>query len=560
MVSRLGAFFSELKRRKVYHVAAVYVVVGLAVSQGAEWAFSLIELPVVAAQVVALLVLLGFPIALVLAWAYEVRPEEPRDPKRQPIPLSEHLVSPHRKSIVVLPFDNLSPDPADAYFSDGLTEEIITDLSCCNMLRVISRNSAMAVKGTGKDTRTLASELSVQYVLTGSVRKAGENLRITAQLIDAGNDEHIWTGKYDGTLQDVFEIQESVSKEIVDALQLKLGVREAELLTERPIEDVHAFDCYLRARPEIWSFTEAGLKRGLQLLRNGLEIAGENELLYAAMGNAYVQYVNAGIDPHGKYLQQADDCARKVFDLNPDSPEGHFLRGFVRIMEGQLQEAVNHLKKSAALNPNDPDSLHWLALLYSLAGREPLGRPLSQRVLLLDPLTAVHHAMPGWFDFLEGDAKAALAPFEKMYRMEPESPVSQFLYAIILAHNEQSQDALVVLDVLAANSPGTVFGGWATFMASALQGRRDQALQAVTPTLASNAKWDAQVSWVMADTYALLDERESALEYLRNAADRGFINYPFLANHDRLLENLRADPQFQSFLGTVKNSWEAFEA
>jgi predicted Zn-dependent protease len=229
-------------------------------------------------------------------------------------------------------------------------------------------------------------------------------------------------------------------------------------------------------------------------------------------------------------------------------------------MGGQLQEAVKHLKKATALKPNDPDNLHWLALLYSLAGREDLGRPLSHRALLLDPLTAVHHAMPGWFDFLEGDAKAALAPFKKMYRMEPESPLSRFLYAVILAQNEKPQEALAVLDVLAKDSEGTVFGGWATFTASALRGRRDQALQAVTPTLASDAKWDAQVSWVMADTYALLDERESALEYLRNAAERGFINYRFLAYHDRFLENLRGDPQFQHFLGTVKNLWEAFEA
>ena len=254
MASRLSSFLAELKRRKVYHVAVVYVLVGLAVAQGADWAFDLIELPNMASQLVAILIVLGFPIALVLAWAYEVRPEEPRVAEEAPASVIASSES-ERKSIVVLPFDNMSPDPGDAYFADGLTEEIITNLSYLRSLRVISRSSAMALKGTHKDLRTIGRELEVQYVLEGSVRKAGDDLRITAQLIDASLDAHLWAERYDGVLDDVFAVQETVSRSIVNALHLELSPAEEQRVSSRPAADPRSYDTLVLARYEWRKFS-----------------------------------------------------------------------------------------------------------------------------------------------------------------------------------------------------------------------------------------------------------------------------------------------------------------
>ena len=160
------------------------------------------------------------------------------------------------KSIIVLPFENISPDPDQDYFSDGLTEEIITDLSHIQDLLVISRSSAMTFKGTKKKISEIVREVNVHYALEGSVRKAGNNIRITAQLIDGINDSHIWAEKYSGTLDDIFDIQEKVSRALTDSLKIKLSPEDKKKFQERTIDNAFAYDRFLRAYSEILSWTK----------------------------------------------------------------------------------------------------------------------------------------------------------------------------------------------------------------------------------------------------------------------------------------------------------------
>ena len=233
--------------------------------------------------------------------------DELRSARGTPVPGAARR-QPDAPFIAVLPFTNMSPDPENEYFSDGLTEEIIADLSKIRALRVISRTSIMQLKGTKKDLKTIGRELNVRYLLEGSVRKAGNSLRITAQLIDAADDVHVWAEKYSGSLEDVFDIQERVSRAIVKALHVTLSPDEDRRVAERPIEDVRAYECYLRARHEMWRFTQEGLDRALALLRQGLEIVGDNALLYGTLGAAYWQHINAGVGPVEHYLHKAEEC------------------------------------------------------------------------------------------------------------------------------------------------------------------------------------------------------------------------------------------------------------
>ena len=258
----------------------------------------------------------------------------------------EQVVSPPEKSIIVLPFENMSSDSEQEYFSDGLTEEIITALSHIRDLLVISRNSAMIFKGSGKTTKEIAEKVNVRFVLEGSVRKAGNNLRITAQLIDALTDAHIWADKYNGTLDDVFDIQEKVSQSIAEALKIKLVPEEKQKMLARPIDNFQVYDLHIKAQHALLASTEEGFKRALQYISQGLEIIGENEILYADMGQVYMHYIEMGVDRGEHNFKKAEECIGKVFSLNPNSANGYYLRGHLKLWRGHVKESIKDLKQA----------------------------------------------------------------------------------------------------------------------------------------------------------------------------------------------------------------------
>jgi len=290
------------------------------------------------------------------------------------------------KSIVVLPFSDLSPQKDQDYFCDGMTEEIIADLSCCHDLLVISRSSAMTFKRSPRTVKEIAKELNVRYALEGSVRKSGNDIRITAQLIDASTDVHLWAEKYTGTLNDIFDIQEKVSLKIVEALKFKLTPDEKHRILERPISNPLAYEYYLKARQEILSWTEEGLKRALRYLQDGIDIVGANALLYAGMGYAYYQLINVGLETDEAYLAKAEQYVAKVFELDPNSPYGHLVLGLLKIWWKDAREGIGHLRRVLSTYPDDFDALYWLGWVYAMIGKKELAGPMVDRLMKIDPL------------------------------------------------------------------------------------------------------------------------------------------------------------------------------
>ena len=468
---------------------------------------------------------------------------------------------PEAASIAVLPFANLSPDPDNAYFADGLTEEITVRLSKIRALRVISRSSVVMLQRAEMDIRSIGRQLQVSHVLEGSVRKSGESLRITAQLIDADDESHVWSEQYPGTMENVFQIQEEVAQAIARELRLTLTVDEQRQLTQTPIDDLRAYDFYLRAQHEIWHFTEESLERAVRLIESGTRLTGENEHLLAAMGFVGWSYINSGFiapEEYAHYLQKTEDCAAQLIAGSPGSAQGHFLRGIACNKRARQQEAVRELKRALACDPHHANSLFFLAMFYLFAGKGSAVRPLIKTLALVDPLNPWATLTPGWTDYMDGDFQAALDPCKKAYEMAPEGPLP-WLYAILLAGNQRLDDSFRIIDRMQEDSPESNHTRQALFLKYALQGRKKEAIQTVTPELIAWARWDELWPWAMAAGYTLIEERNEAMDWLELAVSRGFIHYPFLSEHDPFLESLRGEERFKNLMKKAKHDWENFE-
>jgi TolB-like protein len=462
-------------------------------------------------------------------------------------------------SIAILPFTNLSVDPDNAFFADGLAEEIIARLSKVRPLRVISRTSSRVYKDTRKDVRTIAGELGVRYLLQGSMRRAGSQLRIGAQLIDAGRDDCVWAENYDGALDDVFAIQERLARLIVDALELRLTEDERRRLEERPIADLQAYECYLRARHEAWRWQRDAIDRAIRLLQNGLAIVGDNARLQAALGHAYLQYREAGIDLSERPLTEADRCAQKVFGLEPGSAAGLLLQGWIQYARGQIQSAVHNLKAALAIDPNDADALLLLCNCYLISGKVAATRPLIGRLQRLDPLTPLTRCLPGFADLCEGNLPSAVGPYREMFDMDPENPMARLFYLWVLALNGREEEVATTLRGFSDADRGTVAGRVAAFIAHALFRHPSEAV-AVTPDIEGVAAASDVFARFLADGYAVAGKSDEALRWLGVAVERGYINYPFLARYNPCLDSLRRDARFQRLLEAVRERWLAFDA
>jgi len=459
-------------------------------------------------------------------------------------------------SIVVLPFENLSPDPDNAFFADGLAEEVIADLSKIRALRVISRTSAMMFKGVRKSAPAIAKELNVRYVLEGSVRRAGNSLRITAQLIDAATDAHLWAEKYTSVLDDVLDIQEKLSRTIVEALEVRLTPEEDRSLAARQVPDARAFERYLRARQELYGMTPASLDRAVELTREAIALVGPNALLYATLGHVSFQLHDTGVRTDDATLQDAVAWSDRALALSPDCGLAFLVKGHLARKRGEMAAAIRLTRRAADLGAGG-DALFWLSYFCFQAGRHDECRDAAERAMAADPLVFGQSA--GSMAAL-ADGNFQLGLVRTRAAADAVGEVVNVYVALALLYAGQEDEAARTLSQL-AHSRTDLFGDLGAVLSAMIRRDRDATgrILAQKPALLSLARTDKDLSWWLADGFAHLGDRDAALECLGNAIDWGFCNHRFWAEIDPALAPLRGDPRFEALMERAREKERALD-
>ena len=459
---------------------------------------------------------------------------------------------PRNPSVVVLPFVNRSPDPGNEYFSDGLTEEVITDLSSIEALRVISRNSAMALKGTTRDTPSIAKELRVTHVVSGSVRIAFEALRVTVELVDASSDAPIWSEKYSGTLADVFGIQEEIARKIVAALKVKLTPSEERQAVQRPIQDVVAWDAYLRARREMYHWTPESSRRAHRLVDEALAVVGDAPLLLATKGQLHWNEVNTNLVAAEEGLARAEDFVARALALDPDLALAIYVRGLVAGSRGRLESALPDLYRARALAPNDANVLAEVIRFSNVAGLRGHGS-IVDRLVSIDPLSPITFLCVSSYNWVSGNWAETAAAGRRAVELAQEASMLHTLAGWQIATAGFREEAVPILARAAEACAPTPLGPWTAFLLHALTGDQELALRHAAPL--EGAVSNEFAARMVAEAHALLGRHDDALRWLRTAIRLGFVSYPALTEHAPFLATLRDRPEFKELLDPVRQRW-----
>ena len=337
---------------------------------------------------------------------------------------------PDKPSIAVLPFVNMSGDPEQEYFSDGITEDLITDLSKVSGVFVIARNSAFTYKGKPVKVQEVSEELGVRYVLEGSVRKAGDRVRITAQLVDGKTGGHFWAERYDRDLEDIFALQDEVTQKIVSALAVKLTEDEKERLMSKDTQNMEAYDHFLRGLEYHNRFTKEANVQARQMFEKAIVLDPEYALAHSLLGWTHLLEWSFGWSQDPQSLEDALEWAQKAIALNDSLPEAHCLLGEVYVWKRQHEQAIAEVEKAIALDPNHADGFEKLGAALSWAGRPKEAIGLVKKAMRLNPMYPVWYLWSmGHAYFLTGQYEEAIAALKRVLNRNPNFYPAHFYLA-----------------------------------------------------------------------------------------------------------------------------------
>ena len=585
MSERKVSFFSELKRRNVYKVAVAYAVVSWLLIQIATQVFPFFEIPNWAVRLVVLVLIAGFPVALVFSWAFEITPEGiVRETDVAPGKSITHhtgkkivamttvlaiiaagllafrlfgpkLVVPQygeaakaipEKSIAVLPFDNLSEDKSNAYFAEGVQDEILTRLAKVADLKVISRTSTQHFKSEPDDLPQIAKQLGVAHVLEGSVQKANDKIRVNVQLINALTDTHLWAETFDRKLTDIFAVESEIAKTIADTLQTKLSGAEQHAIAARPTENTDAHQLYLKGRFFWNKRTGTDLKKSIDYFQQAIAIDPNYALAYAGLADAYVFLPGYTAGTPGDCYPKAIAAARKALELDNALAEAHTTLAIALwSYEFDLAHANGEFQRAIELNPNYATGHQQYGnITLSASGRFNDAIAEGKRAVELDPLSLVINADLGMNYYYARRYDEAIAQLRKTLEMD-----SGYYYAhvnlgqVLMAKRAFDEAIAEFQKARALNDDPFVLGLLGNAYASS--GNKTEALKILEQLKEiSSQRYVSMYSFAI--VYLALGDKQEALRWLercyldRAGADIGWIRV------DSILDPLRGDPRFEA--------------
>ena len=550
----IKAFVAELRRRRVFRVVVLYAIAGWIVIEVASTVLPGLNLPDWTITLVIVLVALGFIVAIMLAWAFDIGPagierSEPAATAARELASPEAALAPTapkpadqlgtaagstaekgtrtdapevdadtRRTIAVLPFLNMSGDPQNEYFSDGIAEEILNLLVKLPQLRVASRTSSFVFKGGQVDMKAVGQKLGVGNVLEGSVRRAGDRVRITAQLIEVATDSHLWSETYDRELKDVFAIQDDIARSIVAALEVTLTPRDRRALQSVATEDTQAYDYYLRGRRYFYEFTRRQFHNAIRMFKRAIEQDPNFALAYAGMADAY-SLLYQWADSSEENIRRANEASIKAVTLDPDSAEANAARGNALAISGKHDEAERAFENAILLNPGKSGPYYFYGRDCLAQGKFEKAARLFREACRLNP------------DDYEAPGFLAMA-YSQLGRESEQFEANRLFLENIEKYVDLHPD----------DGRALAFGSYALAEAGQVERARDWASRALEA-----GKDEPAITYNIGCLHCLLGEHEEAIGFLERAVEHGYGHRGWLEN-DSDLAALRDQPRFRALL------------
>ncbi len=597
---KVNDFFVELKRRNVYKVAVAYVVAGWALAQGIAQVFPVFDIPNWAVRLIVLAIVIGFPIALVIAWAFELTPEGLKRTEDVDLTASAHQPGKRiwifvviiagamslslffigrytarnsssassselpAKSIAVLPFDNLSRDPDNAYFAEGIQDEILARLSKIADLKVISRTSTQKYKSAPSNLREIAQQLGVSNILEGSVQKSADQVRVNVQLINALTDAHLWADIYDRKLTDIFAVESDIAKTIAETLRARMTRAEESAIAARPTENSEAHELYLKGRYFFGKRTADDFKRAIDYFNQAIAKDPNYAPAYAGIADSYVLLPEHSNESSVEVFPKARAAADKALAIDNNLAEAHVSLGLVLSdADLNLKAAKREFERALELNPNYAAAHYFLGIVV-LA---PLGQFKQaivelKRAVELDPFSAIMNMNLGTCYFFARHYPEAIVQFRKATELAPNFLLTRVFLGQALELRGDSAGA--IREYEKAYEVEKAYGVEQQHLGSiylarsyVLQGEREKALQLLGQLEDLKRRNGRVLAFGLALIHLRLGQKQQAIDWL----ERSYLDKETGAigniKVNPMLDPLRGDPRFEALVAKIVPAQES---